>query len=137
ELIHHEGGSRGRNVDPAAPAAFRALYNDRRDPYYNPNLSLEHERLAIAARTLPPRQHHPIRTAICAQDELTARLHEAGVLDPVVVRTEAIDLCVEDLRASGAELVYACGAHFVAVDASTRIGLPSVWSPGPSDHLRA
>ena len=95
ELFHHEGGSRGTAADPAEFAAFRERYGDRRDPYYNPNLSLEHERFPIGSRTLTPRVDRPIRTAMFAftlnwegapysQYDLTLRLRDAGVIDPVV-----------------------------------------------------
>jgi GT2 family glycosyltransferase/glycosyltransferase involved in cell wall biosynthesis len=95
ELYHHEGGSRGTAADPAEFAAFRERYGDRGDPYYNPNLSLEHERFPIGSRTLTPRIDRPIRTAMFAftlnwegapysQYELTLRLRDTGVIDPVV-----------------------------------------------------
>lgn len=95
ELIHREGASRGLVDDPAEPAAFRRAYGGRRDSYYNPNLSLAHERFAVDARTLAPEQLPPIRTLMCAftlnwdgaaysQLELTVGLQERGVIAPVV-----------------------------------------------------
>jgi GT2 family glycosyltransferase/glycosyltransferase involved in cell wall biosynthesis len=95
ELIHREGSSRGFLDDPAEPAAFRKTYGGRRDPFYNPNLSLRDERFAVDARTLAPDRLPPIRTLMCAfnlhwegapysQLELTVRLKEQGVIEPIV-----------------------------------------------------
>lgn len=95
ELIHHESLSRGAVDDPAETAAYRRIYAGLRDPYYNPNLSLAHERFAIDARTLAPARLRPIRALMCAHNlkregapnsqlELTLRLTEAGVIEPIV-----------------------------------------------------
>ena len=95
ELIHHEGYSRGFADNPAEPAAFRKKYGDRNDPFYNPNLSFEHERFAIEAGTVAPETLKPIRALMCAfnlnwegapqsQFEMTVRLKELGVIEPVV-----------------------------------------------------
>jgi GT2 family glycosyltransferase/glycosyltransferase involved in cell wall biosynthesis len=95
ELIHHEGYSRGFADDPAEPAAFRRKYADRRDPFYNANLSLADERFAIDAGTVAPETLRPVRALMCAfnlnwegapqsQFEMTARLKEQGVVDPIV-----------------------------------------------------
>jgi GT2 family glycosyltransferase len=95
ELLHREGASRARTDDPAEPAAFRARYRDRRDRYYNPNLSLDNERFEISSRTLPRPGQAPISTAMCAfnlnwegapysQYELTMRLRDEGVIEPIV-----------------------------------------------------
>ncbi len=95
ELIHHEGYSLEFSDNPAEPAAFRKQYGDRNDPFYNPNLSFEHERFAIEAGTVAPETLKPVRALMCAfnlnwegapqsQFEMTARLKELGVIDPVV-----------------------------------------------------
>jgi GT2 family glycosyltransferase len=95
ELIHHEGASRGFTDDPAEPAEFRRAAGSRRDPFYNPNLSLRDERFVVDARTLAPASLPPIRTLMCAfnlnwegapysQLELTVALKDAGVIDPIV-----------------------------------------------------
>jgi O-antigen biosynthesis protein len=95
ELIHHEGYSRGFTDNPAEPAAFRNKYRGRLDPYYNLNLSLDHERFSFAARTIAPETLEPIRTLMCAftlnwegapysQYEMTVRLKERGIIDPIV-----------------------------------------------------
>jgi GT2 family glycosyltransferase len=95
ELIHHEGYSRGFADNVAEPDAFRKKYSDTIDPFYNPNLSLEDERFAIAARTIAPDTARPIRALMCAfnlnregapysQFEMTARLKDQGVIEPVV-----------------------------------------------------
>jgi GT2 family glycosyltransferase len=95
ELIHHEGYSRGFADNPAEPAAFRKKYGDKIDTFYNPNLSLQHERFDIEARTVAPESFKPIRALMCAfnlnwegapqsQFEMTARLKEMGVIEPIV-----------------------------------------------------
>lgn len=95
ELIHHEGYSRGFADNAAEPAAFRKKYSKLNDPFYNPNLSLGHERFAIDARTIAPGTARPIRALMCAfnlnregapysQFEMTVRLKERGVIDPIV-----------------------------------------------------
>ncbi|HKP87776.1 MAG TPA: glycosyltransferase, partial [Blastocatellia bacterium] len=95
ELIHHEGYSRGFRDNPAEPASFRKKYAGKSDPYYNPNLSLADERFAIDARCVAPERLKPVRALMCAfnlnwegapqsQFEMTARLKEQGVIDPIV-----------------------------------------------------
>lgn len=95
ELIHREGYSRGSADNPAEPAAFRKKYGGKIDPYYNPNLSLQHERFAIDARTIAPETLKPIRVLMCAfnlnwegapysQFEMTVRLKETGTVEPLV-----------------------------------------------------
>ena len=95
ELIHHEGHSRGRIDNPAEPAAFRKKYRRYVDPYYSPNLSLLNEQFRIDARTLAAEDIPPIKTLMCAfgfnlegapysQFELTVRLRDKGVIDPIV-----------------------------------------------------
>ena len=95
ELIHHEGYSRGFADNPAEPAQFRKRNAERIESFYNPNLSLADERFAIDARCVAPETLKPIRALMCAfnlnwegapysQYEMTARLKELGVIDPVV-----------------------------------------------------
>jgi hypothetical protein len=66
-----------------------------KDPYYSPNLSLDHERFAIAAGTVAPETLRPIRTLMCAfnlnwegapysQYELTRWLKNKGIIEPLV-----------------------------------------------------
>lgn len=95
ELVHHEGASRGFGDNPREPASYLQKYGDKIDPYYNPNLSLADERFAIRARTAAPQNLGHIRTLMCgfnlnregapySQYELTVRLKEKGVIDPIV-----------------------------------------------------
>lgn len=95
ELVHHEGASRGFDDNPREPAAFLQKYGNKVDPYYNPNLSLEDERFAIRARTAAPHNLGRLRTLMCgfnlnregapfSQYEMTVRLKEKGVIDPIV-----------------------------------------------------
>jgi GT2 family glycosyltransferase len=69
ELYHHESASRGTDLAPGKMERFQAevLYMKRRwgdrlmnDPYFNPNLSLDFESVAIA---FPPRVAKPWRLA--------------------------------------------------------------------------
>lgn len=68
-------------------------------PATTPNLSLAHERFGIDARTIAPAELHPIRALMCgfnlnwegaaqSQYEMTIRLKERGVIDPVVYAPE-------------------------------------------------
>ncbi len=95
ELTHHEGYSRGHGDDPREPAAFLEKYGGRADPYYSPHLSLDDEKFRVEAATRAPEKLAPLRALMCAfnlnwegapysQFEMTARLKELGVLDPVV-----------------------------------------------------
>lgn len=96
ELIHHEGYTRGFADNPAESVEFRKRYSNLVDPYYSPNLSLDNERFDIAAKTIVNKSiSSPIRTLMCAfnlnwegapysQYEMTARLKEQGIIDPVV-----------------------------------------------------
>lgn len=137
ELIHHEGVSRGRNLDPGSPSAFRALHGQRVDPYYNPNLSLENGCYLIGTRTVPRSRHAAMRVACTGGlDDILERLGSDGVIEPLTApvteeRTyEATVLAlVERLRALRADVVHATGlGAFAAVDAASRAGLPSLWS---------
>lgn len=95
-LLHHEGASRGFDDDPRELAEFRRRYGGRRDPYYNPNLSLDDERFEIAATTIAPDEGLPPIRMLAAgftlnwegaprsQFELIVGLRERGVIDPVV-----------------------------------------------------
>src|SRR5260370_23287028 len=65
ELVHHEGYSRGLISNPNESASYRKKYRSVIDPYYNPNLSLEHERFSINARTLAPHSLKPVRALMC------------------------------------------------------------------------
>lgn len=118
ELIHREGSSRSRNTDPAAPAAYRALYATRRDRYYNPNLSLEHGCYPLGTRTLPPRLTRAIPTVVegapAEEQDLVRRLLEGDVI--VSASWDA------------AEVALAWGLDGRrTIDAATRRGLPSLW----------
>ncbi|HSE12692.1 MAG TPA: glycosyltransferase, partial [Rudaea sp.] len=95
ELLHHEGHSRGFFDRPQEIAAFRRKYAGKRDPYYSPHLSLDHERFAIKPRRFRPDANRPVRALMCAfnlnwegapysQLELTLGLRRGGYVDPVV-----------------------------------------------------
>lgn len=95
ELVHHEGYSRGLIGNPNESASYRKKYGRMIDPYYNPNLSLEHERFTINAGTIAPQSLKPIRVLMCAfnlnwegapycQYEIATKLKEKGIIDPVI-----------------------------------------------------
>jgi len=100
ELLHHEGHSRGFFDRPQEIAAFRRKYANRRDPYYSPHLSLDHERFAIKPRRFRSDANRPepgkaVRALMCAfnlnwegapysQLELTLGLQRGGHVEPVV-----------------------------------------------------
>jgi GT2 family glycosyltransferase len=95
ELVHHEGYSRGVIVNPNESASYRKKYGRTIDPYYNPNLSLEHERFPINAGTIAPQSLKPVRVLMCAfnlnwegapycQYEIATKLKEKGIIDPVI-----------------------------------------------------
>jgi GT2 family glycosyltransferase/glycosyltransferase involved in cell wall biosynthesis len=99
ELFHYEGASRGRyNDDPRETLAYRRTWGNDRDPYYNPNLSLEHERFDIGTRCTRTRvapAQVPVRLLMCApnldrdgeglnQLELAQGLKERGRFAPEV-----------------------------------------------------
>jgi GT2 family glycosyltransferase len=95
ELIHEEGQSRGFDDNPDEVAAFRQRYARRREPYYNPNLSLDDERFEIRPYR-HPRSNGIVRAvavthnlnhegAPFAQFEMIAGLHRQGLIDPVVL----------------------------------------------------
>ena len=111
ELLQRDEASRGGAENAAEPAEVHRTYGAGRDPFYNPNLSLRHERFAVDGRTLPPRRSAPIRVLMCAhslnregapysQFELTAGLKEAGVIEPVVYAPEVGPL-LEEYEARG------------------------------------
>lgn len=60
-LVHREGSSRGFTDNIAELASFKKKYRHFKDPFYNPNLSLENERFEIAARRLPPPSNQTLR----------------------------------------------------------------------------
>lgn len=97
-LFHYEGKTRGHRDNPREIAAFKALYGRKRDPYYNPNLSLENERFGVRGARLPARSRRPVRTAVVTHNlehegatnsmfELVTGLRDRGVIDPVVYST--------------------------------------------------
>lgn len=97
-LYHHEGVSRGFKDNPQEVAAFRKKYQQLRDPFYNPNLSLENEQFQIQSRCVLPASRtldRPVKTLMTAfnlnlegapysQYELTLALKQLGVIDPIV-----------------------------------------------------
>jgi GT2 family glycosyltransferase/predicted nucleic acid-binding Zn-ribbon protein len=98
ELIHHEGKSRGFLVSPREVANFRTLYGKYRDPWYNPNLSLDDEHFQIrpvclprwlpagrTIRTVMVSHNLDLEDAPYCQMELAVGLKCLGVIDPIVL----------------------------------------------------
>ena len=99
ELMHHEGHSRERVDNPAEPASLRRKYREFEDAYYNPNLSLKHERFSIEAKTIAPKQLQPLRILMCThnlnwegaplcQFEIAVGLKNKGIIEPVIYSPE-------------------------------------------------
>lgn len=96
QLLHLEGKSRGFHDNPREAANLRRLYGDWRDPWFNPNLSLDSERFEPAARRAPMRAARPVRVAAISHNlnaegapntllDLLLGLHAAGVVDPIIL----------------------------------------------------
>lgn len=96
ELIHYEGLSRGFRDNPAEILAFRQAYAGRKEPYYNPNLSLENESFEILpVRIARNNSDGPVPALMCAfnlnwegapysQYEMTLALYRRGIIKPIV-----------------------------------------------------
>ncbi len=96
ELYHAEGKSRGFADNPREIATFRAKHNDRRDPWYNPNLSLDDEHFKVQPHHAPAHREEPIRAIMVthnlnfegapnSQLELVRGLARSGVVRPLVL----------------------------------------------------
>lgn len=96
ELFHYEGKSRGYIDNPQEASNLRRLYGDWRDPWFNPNLSLDIETFEPAARRLPRKDVRPIRVAAFSHNlspegapntlfDLISGLAAAGVIVPVIL----------------------------------------------------
>ena len=53
ELYHHEGLSRGFRDHPSEPAAYRAAYGHRVDPYFNPHFDPDAETFQLKPTVVP------------------------------------------------------------------------------------
>ena len=96
ELRHHEGASRGFRDDPREEAEYRRRYEGRRDPYYNPNLSLDDELFRVRPRHVALGPRRPLRALLVTHNlnhegaprilfEVAAFLKDEEGLDPVVL----------------------------------------------------
>ncbi|MGA0544723.1 glycosyltransferase [Brevundimonas sp. VNH65] len=96
ELLHLEGKSRGYVDNPRETANLRRIYGDWRDPYFNPNLSLDNENFLPAARRLPRLSSAPVRVVAVTHNlspegapntlfDLISGLKAAGIIDPVIL----------------------------------------------------
>ena len=95
ELIHYEGVSRGFVDNPREPATFKRKYADKVDPWYSPHLSLNNEQFEIQPRKVLMASVKPIKAlmfthnlnwegAPSSQYELTVKLKETGVIQPII-----------------------------------------------------
>ncbi|KST67355.1 glycosyltransferase [Mastigocoleus testarum] len=95
ELIHYEGVSRGFVDNPKEPATFKRKYADKVDRWYSPHLSLNNEQFAIQPRKVVMGSVKPIKAlmfthnlnwegAPSSQYELTVKLKETGIIQPIV-----------------------------------------------------
>lgn len=96
ELFHYEGKSRGYTDNPQEVSNLRHLYGDWRDPWFNPNLSLDIENFEPAARRLPRMDSRPVRVVAVTHNlspegapntlfDLMSGLAAAGVVDTVIL----------------------------------------------------
>jgi GT2 family glycosyltransferase/glycosyltransferase involved in cell wall biosynthesis len=96
ELFHFEGKTRGYTDNPLETANLRRLYGDWRDPYFNPNLSLDTESFTPAARRPARLSAQPVRVVAVTHNlnpegapntlfDLLSGLKAAGVIEPVVL----------------------------------------------------
>ena len=96
ELFHLEGKTRGYNDNPKEVVAFRNLYGNWNDAWYNPNLSLENERFEPRSRRLPTRTSRSLRVVAVSHNlrlegapntllDLLFGLKQAGLVDPLVL----------------------------------------------------
>lgn len=96
ELTHLESKSRGYHDNPREAANLRRLYGDWRDPWFNPNLSLDDESFTPSSRRLPMRANRPVRLIAVSHNlnaegapntlfDLVAGLKASGTADPVVL----------------------------------------------------
>lgn len=94
-LTHNEGATRGFVDHPAEPAAYRQRYGRKRDPYNNPNLSLENERATINARHALVGNRSALRVLFFTHNlnwegapkiqlELAATLKRQKIVDPII-----------------------------------------------------
>lgn len=96
ELRHHENYSRGQRDDAREEGAFRRKYKSLRDPWYNPNLSLDNERFEVQPRRPVLHSLQPVRALMYSHNlnlegasnsmyELAVGLRDAGVVEPLVI----------------------------------------------------
>ena len=99
ELFHFEGKTRGFVDNPREITAMRRKYRQRRDQFYNPNLSLENERFEVARSHVAEPRSSPVRTLFVSHNfnhegapnslfELASGLRAAKRVDPVVIAPE-------------------------------------------------
>lgn len=96
ELFHFEGKTRGFVDNPREITAMRKKYRGRRDPFYNPNLSLENEQFEVARAHVPDNDDGPFPAIFVSHNfnhegapnslfELAAGLKAAGRAAPMVI----------------------------------------------------
>src|SRR5207244_4412989 len=83
ELYHYEGKSRGYSDNPVEVVAYRKIYSQWKDRYYNPNLSLENEGFEPAATRPETRRLGPV-TVVLVSHNLNQEGAPAVLLDLAV-----------------------------------------------------
>lgn len=149
ELMHDEGASRGRGINPHELAALRRKYPTVDDPYWNPNYSRETphfvvspRRRAIGALAEPPRvlavspvPDHQQRFSMA--EDLLARLAARDSCRPLWFPVTP-ELAADPDRLAAAlepriqsvrpDVVFVDGHGLVgAVEAAHRARVPSIW----------
>lgn len=96
ELFHFEGKTRGFVDNPAEITAMRRIYHGRKDPFYNPNLSLENEQFEVARYHLPVPRSTSAKVVFVSHNfnhegapnslfELISGLRDTGRVEPIVI----------------------------------------------------
>jgi GT2 family glycosyltransferase/glycosyltransferase involved in cell wall biosynthesis len=94
ELFHYEGKTRGFSDNPTEERDMRRKYRTRKDPFYNPNLSLSNEWFEVARVHPRLTRATPPKTAFVSHNlnhegapnslfELAVGLHRRGEIDAV------------------------------------------------------
>lgn len=96
EFFHLEGQSRGFRDNPREVVALRQKWGGWRDPWYNPNLTLDNESFEVEARRAPMRSRRPVRVVAVSHNlkregapntlfDLLVGLKSSGVAEVVVL----------------------------------------------------
>lgn len=131
QLYHYEGKTRGFNENPQERLSYRQRYADFLDPWYNPNLSFEHESFTPRTIRAPRRRKEPIRVLAVTHNlnsegapttllDLFIGLKDEGVVDPIIVSPRDGPL-KEVYEAAGIKVIVAEGIFYGVKDYDTMV----------------